>query len=40
MEAKARGQKGWTVTLKAPSYVPFVTYSSQREIKEKLWERT
>ena len=37
MEAKARGQKGWTVTLKAPSYVPFVTYSSQREIKEKLW---
>ena len=38
MEAKARGQKGWTVTLKAPSYVPFVTYSSQREIKEKLWK--
>ena len=37
MEAKARGQKGWTVTLKAPSYVPFVTYSSQRDIKEKLW---
>ncbi len=38
MEAKARGQKGWTVTLKAPSYVPFVTYSSQRAIKEKLWK--
>ena len=38
MEAKARGQKGWTVTLKAPSYGPFVTYSSQREIKEKLWK--
>ena len=37
MEAKARGQKGWTVTLKAPSYVPFVTYSSQRDIKEALW---
>ncbi len=36
MEAKARGQKGWTVTLKAPSYVPFVTYSSQRDLKEKL----
>lgn len=37
MDAKARGEKGWTVTLKAPSYVPFVTYSSQRDIKEKLW---
>ena len=36
MEAKARGEKGWTVTLKAPSYVPFVTYSSQRDLKEKL----
>ncbi len=36
MEAKARGQKGWTVTLKAPSYVPFITYSSQRDLKEKL----
>ena len=36
-EAKARGQKGWTVTLQAPSYVPFVTYSSQRDIKEKLY---
>ena len=37
MDAKTRGEKGWTVTLKAPSYVPFVTYSSQRDIKEKLW---
>ena len=37
MEAKARGQKGWTVTLKAPSYVPFVTYSSQRDLKEQLY---
>ena len=37
MEAKARGQKGWTVTLKAPSYGPFVTYSSQRDLKEKLY---
>ena len=38
MEAKARNQKGWTVTLKAPSYGPFMTYSSQRDIKEKLWK--
>lgn len=36
-EAKARGEKGWTVTLQAPSYVPFLTYSSNRELKEKLW---
>lgn len=38
MDAKARGEKGWTVTLKAPSYIPFMTYSSQRDIKEKLWK--
>ena len=36
-EAKARGEKGWTVTLQAPSYVPFMTYSSDRTLKEKLW---
>ncbi len=36
-EAKARGEKGWTVTLQAPSYIPFLTYSSQRELKEQLW---
>lgn len=37
MEAKARGEKGWTVTLQYPSYLPFMTYSPNREIKEKLW---
>ena len=36
-DAKARGEKGWTVTLKAPSYIPFMTYSSQRDLKEKLY---
>jgi len=36
-DAKASGEKGWTVTLQAPSYVPFVTYSSNRALKEKLW---
>ncbi len=36
-EAKERGEKGWTVTLQAPSYIPFLTYSSNRELKEKLW---
>jgi len=36
-EAKARGEKGWTVTLQYPSYLPFMTYSTNRELKEKLW---
>lgn len=36
-EAKSRGEKGWTVLLQAPSYVPFMTYSTNRELKEKLW---
>ena len=35
--AAARGEKGWTVTLQAPSYVPFMTYSSQRDLKEQLY---
>ena len=37
-EAKARGEKGWTVTLQYPSYLPFMTYSTNRELKEKLWK--
>lgn len=37
-DAKARGEKGWTVTLQAPSYVPFLRYSSNRSLKEKLWK--
>ena len=36
-EAAARGQKGWTLTLHAPSYVPFMTYSTQRDLKEQLY---
>lgn len=37
-DAKARGEKGWTVTLQAPSYGPFLRYSSNRALKEKLWK--
>ena len=37
LEARNRGQKGWTVTLQYPSMGPFMTYSSQRDIKETLW---
>lgn len=36
-EAQARGGEGWTVTLQMASYGPFMTYSSDRELKEKLW---
>ena len=36
-EAASRGEKGWTVTLQYPSYLPFMTYSTNRELKEKLW---
>ncbi|MBP3317758.1 MAG: M3 family metallopeptidase [Alistipes sp.] len=36
-DAKARGEKGWTVTLQSPSYIPFMTYSSQRDLKEKVY---
>ncbi len=37
LAAKERGESGWTVTLHAPSYIPFLTYSSDRELKEQLW---
>lgn len=36
-DAAARGEKGWTVTLKTPSYIPFMTYSSRRDLKERLY---
>lgn len=36
-EAAARGEEGWTVTLQMASYAPFMTYSRDRELKEKLW---
>lgn len=36
-EAKERGLDGWVVTLQIPSMVPFMTYSSNRSLKEKLW---
>ncbi len=36
-EAETKGKKGWLITLDAPSYVPFMTYSAQRKGREKLW---
>lgn len=37
--AKAKEQTGWTITLQAPSYIPFMTYSSQRDLKQTLWTK-
>ena len=36
-EAKNRGQEGWTFTLDQPSYSPFMKYSSNRALREKMW---
>lgn len=36
-EAKSRGQDGWTFTLQAPSYVPFVTYADNRELRRQMY---
>lgn len=36
-EAARRGEQGWTVTLQAPSYMPFMTYSTDREARHQLW---
>lgn len=36
--AEAKGKPGqWLVTLQYPSYVPFMTYSKVRALREKLW---
>jgi len=35
--AKEKNLEGWIFTLDAPSYVPFMTYSTQRELREKMY---
>ena len=37
MAAKERELEGWVFTLDFPSYSPFMTYSTQRELREKLY---
>ena len=37
-EAKERKLEGWVITLQGPSYIPFMQYSENRELKEKLWK--
>lgn len=36
-DAKQAGEQGWIFTLHAPSYVPFMTYSNNRQLREQLW---
>ncbi len=34
--AEAKEKKGWLITLDYPSYIPFITYSKNRELRKKL----
>ena len=36
-EAKEQGKEGWVFTLDAPSYSPFMTYSTQRELRRQMY---
>ena len=37
LAAKEAGKDGWIVTLDTPSYAPFMTYSTQREMRRQLY---
>ncbi|MBQ0733686.1 M3 family metallopeptidase [Aquimarina celericrescens] len=34
--AEAKNKKGWLITLDYPSYIPFITYAKNRELRKKL----
>ena len=36
-EAKEQGKEGWVFTLDFPSYSPFMTYSTQRELRRQMY---
>jgi len=36
-EAESHGEKGWTFTLQAPSYRPFMSYCAKRSLREQMW---
>ena len=36
-EAEAKGLEGWLFTLAAPSYIPFMTYSERRDLRERMY---
>ena len=35
--AKEKGIKGWMFTLQAPSFIPFMTYADNRELRKELY---
>lgn len=35
--AEAKGLTGWRFTLQAPSFVPFMTYAENRDLREKMY---
>ena len=37
LAAKEDGEEGWTFTLDYPSYNPFMTYSTERELRHRLY---
>lgn len=37
MTAKEKGLEGWLFTLHAPSYIPFMKYAGNRELREKMY---
>ena len=37
LTAKEKGKQGWVFTLDFPSYSPFLTYSTQRELRKQLY---
>lgn len=37
LRRRVNGEKGWVFTLDAPSYVPFMMYSSQRDLRKKMY---
>ena len=37
LTAKEQGKQGWVFTLDSPSYSPFMTYSTQRELRKQLY---
>ncbi|MBT4761813.1 MAG: M3 family metallopeptidase [Bdellovibrionaceae bacterium] len=34
----AKTEKGWEFSLQAPSVIPFLTYCSNRDLREKMWK--
>ena len=37
LTAKDMGKQGWVFTLDMPSYLPFMTYSTQRDLREQMY---